>query len=230
MDEQSEVLTNSEGEKTLTQTQVNDIVRREKAAAAEKARREAEALYAPQLESLKYSNNNSGGAIEEALPELEEKLFKRFEERAKKADEEAREAANARALQDAVRDFEVKMELGKDKYDDFKNVMDEVSLAAFPRVILLASQLDNTAEVMYELAKNPAKLVYINSLANTDSEGKMAQKEMAKLSQSILHNEKAKSNNVKANEPLSNLKSSPVRADDGNMTIKDYRKLDWLRV
>lgn len=116
-----------------------------------------------------------------------------------------------------------KMEEGKGKYPDFEEVTADFSPAAYPQVTVLASQHDNLADIMYELNKNPRKLVDLHVLALTNKQ--MAQKEMAKLSQSIKQNETAVANNRQSPQPLSKMKASTVAGQDtGKRTISDMRK------
>jgi hypothetical protein len=116
-----------------------------------------------------------------------------------------------------------KMEQGKELYDDFEDVTSDFSPAAYPQVTIMASQYDNLPDIMYELNKNPRKLVDLHVLALTNPP--QAKKEMAKLSQSIKQNEQAVANNTKSPTPLSRLKSSKTAGQDtGRRTISDMRK------
>lgn len=234
MDDTEVVTTSPEGEKTLTQSQVNEIVRREKTAAAEKARREADAYHAQELSSLKNSNSSMGGVEQQITPEMEEKLYGRMVERDQKRIEaeqerhrQAEEAKHREEIEKVAQTFHMKMASGKDKFSDFDEVMNDFDLNAFPLVAFLAADMENTPDIMYELANNPGKLSQLNSLAKES--GKMAKKEMLKLSQSIAQNQQAKTNNVTTNAPLSRLKSSTVGADDGKMSLKDLKNQSWLK-
>lgn len=235
MDDTEVVTTSPEVEKTLTQSQVNEIVRREKIAAADRARREMEASHAQELSSLKSSPSSMGGVESQISPEMEEKMFNKMLERSQKLqkDEDERlrqveEAKHREEIEKVAQTFHMKMSSGKDKFSDFDEVMNDFDLNAFPLVAFLAADMENTPEIMYELANNPGKLSQLNSLAKES--GKMAKKEMLKLSQSIAQNEQAKTNNVTTNAPLSRLKSSTVGADDGKMTLKDLKNQSWLKV
>jgi hypothetical protein len=117
---------------------------------------------------------------------------------------------------------------GKDRYSDFDEVMTDFEPTAFPQVALLAAHLENTPDVMYELAKNPNKLVQINTLAERSP--KMAERMLKELSDSIIKNQEAVENTVLPKAPLSRLKSSTtVGADTGKMTVRDFKNQDWLK-
>lgn len=224
----------AEPEKTLSQSQVNEIVKREKAAAAEKARREAQAEYAVEMERLKTSQAQGMGGMAASNNNLDEtvdkavnaKLEKLQQEAARKA-MEAEDAKNKATLEETANKFHLKMGGGKDKFADFDEVMKDFEPGEFPAIAFLAAEMDNTAEIMYELANNPSKVAQLQILANQSV--KMARKEMTKLSQSIAQNQQAKTDNVTTAAPLSRLKSSTVGADSGKMGLKDYKNADWLK-
>jgi hypothetical protein len=224
-------------EKMLPQSQVNDIVKREKAQVAERVRREMEAEMAQKMQSSNMGGMSQGPDIEAMKQEMWNHVMQKAQEvdaqEAKKA-QEAQAAKETEDLQRAAQDFHFKMGAGKDKYSDFEEVMQDFDLYAFPRVAFLAAETGtdgqplDTAGIMYELAKNPSKLVYLNGLA-TDSP-KMAKKEIERLSQSIVKNQQALQGNVSPREPLQRLKSSSsVGADTGEMTLRDLKQQDWLR-
>ena len=217
----------SEVEKTLTQSQVNEIVKREKASTAERVRREMEASR-QQEASMSGSQNGMDQSA------MEEKIFNRIIEQAKKLEEEdlkrerdGQEAERRQQVEKVANEFWLKMKAGKDQYSDFDEVMTDFDPAAFPQLAFLSAGMENTAGIMYELSKNPSKLAQLNVLAERNP--KLAEREMKKLSESIVKNEEAKAENVSPNAPLSRLKSSNVGADTGKMSLKDYKNADWLR-
>lgn len=224
-------------EEMIAKSRVNDIVKREKAAAADKARREMEAMHAQELERLKASQAlNVGSSPIESDAQLEEKINKIFNDkvRAYQQEEEKRVQEEQQAklkagLEESFNHYMLKVEHGKSDFPDFNDVMKDFDLQAFPGVALLAGQMDNTAAIMYELAQNPMKVAHLHVLAQQSPE--MAKKELQRLSQSISKNQQAVADNVQTNAPLSRLKSSTVAgADTGQMGLKDFKNADWLRV
>jgi hypothetical protein len=99
---------------------------------------------------------------------------------------------------------------------------------AFPQLVYLAAQEENTPAIMYELAKNPMKLASLQTLAQTHPA--LAEKEMKKLALSISQNQQAVQGNVAAQPPLSRLKSSQNNGvDSGKMSVADFKNASWLR-
>jgi len=116
-----------------------------------------------------------------------------------------------------------KMAQGKELYDDFEEVTQDFSPAAYPQVTIMASQYDNLPDIMYELGKNPRKLVDLHVMALSNPP--QAKKQMAALSASIKQNEQALASNQKSPTPLSRMKASKAAGQDtGRRTISDMRK------
>lgn len=106
--------------------------------------------------------------------------------------------------------------------EGFDKKMRSFNHAAYNEVIYGAMQHDNTAEIMAEIYDNPEKGVVLKNLAQTDTAGfKVA---MEKLSKSIANNKAAKERGKSEREPLSQVKPNTVGADNGKMTVKDYKK------
>lgn len=202
-------------EKLLTQDEVNLIVGREKAQAAEKARKQAEAEF-------QSKNAQSLGG----MPVDKEALYGEFKDRfykdLQKEQEAQSEAELQRQWQSVVNDYNTKLVAGKDSYSDFDSVMREFNHGAYNNVVYGATQLSNTADVMYELANNPAKAAQLELLGKTDPKGFNVA--MKKLSDSIAANKGAQAaSSIK--EPLSQMKPSVMGAESGKKTIADYKKM-----
>jgi len=198
--------------KMLTQEEVNVIVGREKAAAAEKARRQA--LAEMQSQSVPQAID------EEAIyRRLQEKANKDAEERLKREEDERNQAA----WQELVGEYNSKLAAAKNSESDFDEVMRDFNHSAYNAVIAGATrEVPNTAEVMYELAKSPSKAASLDNLAYRDY--KAFTKELKKLSESITKNKEAAKNTSKAPEPLSQIKPSVMGADNGQASYQDLRK------
>lgn len=159
-------------------------------------------------------------AIQQQVMQLLQK--KSQEEEAKRQQEQLEKEVNEVAQQ-----YFGKMAQGKELYEDFEAVTAEFDPAAFPQLVFLANQSDNTAAIIYELQKNPAKLAQLAFLVEKSPQ--MARNELAKLSQSIKTNEEAKRTVQQAQDPLNRLKPSPVGTDNGMKTVRDYKAADFLR-
>lgn len=124
--------------------------------------------------------------------------------------------------QNIVNTFMSKMEQGKSKYPDFDQKISTLGdLKNIPAIVQLAASVDNTHDVMYDLAENPQKIVDLISLAQINPQ--LAYAQAHKLSASIKANEEA-SQQVNPSAPLSQLKSS-VNTDNGqkNTSISYFK-------
>lgn len=202
-------------------------------AAQEKTHTQADVDRAVQARLARERNNsqNMGGMQQQPAFDKESLMQEMAQMMQQKQDEQrdTYEKEQQKAQVDEIaKSYLEKMSQGKDLYDDFEEVTQDYSPAAYPQVTIMASQYDNLPDIMYELGKNPRKLVDLHVLALTNPP--QAKKEMAKLSQSIKQNEQALVNNVKSPSPLSKLKSSAVAGQDtGKKTIKDLRKESRFR-
>lgn len=225
----------AEPEETLSKARVNEIVKREKALAADKVRREMEAQHAQEIESLKAAQPQSAATptqapdIRQTVQQLLNEEIQRYQAEQERSAKEAHEAQIKAELEKSAQQYLLKVEQSKKDIPDFDDVMKDFDLGAFSGVALLAGQLENPAAVMYELAQNPLKVAQLHSLVQ--SSPMMAKKEMQKLADSITKNKQALEANVTTNAPLSRLKSSTVvGGDSGEMGLKDMKKAPWNRV
>lgn len=136
------------------------------------------------------------------------------------------EKAGQKAVaQKIMNDFTTKMASGYEKYPDFEDKMKDFGLAEVTEVVQLATNTENTADVMYELANNPGKVGSI--LALYQKSPRLAMKAVAELSKSIKDNESAKGGT--SVKPLSQIKSTTTAVDSGTPSVRDYFKQDWIR-
>jgi hypothetical protein len=148
---------------------------------------------------------------------------------AKMAEEKQRQEQEAleKEVNEVAKSYFGKIAQGKEAFEDFDAVTASFDPAAFPQLVYLATQTDNTAAIIYELQKNPAKLAQLSVLV--DKSPQMARTEIAKLSQSIKTNEDAKKNLKEAQDPLNRLKPSVAGTDNGKMNLRDLKKSPHLR-
>ncbi len=223
-------------EEMIAKSRVNDIVKREKAAAADKVRREMEALHAQEVERLRaqqpVSREQSPTSNEDLRAQMRQLMMEeaqKFEEEEEKRRYEAEQAELKQQLEKSAHQYLLNVEQGKSEFPDFDEVMKDFDMRNFSGVALLAGQMENTAAIMHELAQNPGKVAQLHILAQQSP--LMAEKEMKKLAASISKNQQAANNNIQTNAPLSRLKSSTVAgADTGQMGLKDFKNADWLKV
>ncbi|MGB8806433.1 MAG: hypothetical protein WCC83_01110 [Candidatus Rickettsiella isopodorum] len=134
--------------------------------------------------------------------------------------------ANEWQAQQIAQQFLGKLSLAKDKYPDFEETLTNLEVHKFPEVVQLANNFDNTADIMYELGKNPSKAVILKQLAQLNP--KMGALEIQRLSDSIKQNQSAKQTSS-AKPPLTQLTPSITKTDNDPITVNDYRHQPWLR-
>lgn len=121
-----------------------------------------------------------------------------------------------------AQDFYKKIETGKSEFPDFEEKMKELNYAELPEIVEMATHMDNTAAVMYELNENKWKMGNILSLMQRSPQ--LAFSEMKRLSESIKQNKNAQYES-QPKSPLSQLRASSQGMDRGGvLTVSDYRK------
>lgn len=204
-------------EKMVPQSKVNDIV----AAKLHKEREALEAQYRGQQSTGSMGGMQSQSSFDKDA--LMEEMKSTWRAEIEKQQREAMEAQQRAQIDALAKDYLEKMKQGPELYEDFQEVTKGFSPAKYPQVTILAGQMENTADIIYELKKNPQKLTHLHVLALTDEEE--AQAEMTRLSKSIKRNEEALANNTKSPTPLSKIKSSARAGQDtGKRTVSDMRK------
>ncbi len=221
-------------EKMVPQSRVNEIVAREKAQMAERTRQMMMEEFGQRQAQVGQSGNAMGGmpgldidqirrqVHQDVMREMQESQIKRDQELADKAAREKYEAE----MKNVVENYHRKVSTGKDSYEDFEKVVGDVDISEFPRVAILASQLDNTADVMYDLAKNPLKMAQLDVLAERSPN--QAMKMLKSLADSIQQNRTAMQQRGITQAPLSRMKSSAgAGTGSGEMSLADFKRADY---
>lgn len=218
-------------EKMLSQSEVNSLIAREKQAAANRARQEVEREYQQRLEQMQQQaqGGGQGDQREHTGPTQAEAdtLYQQVQERFNR---EMQERQFQQEITNIANNYHAKIEHGKKNYEDFDKITENFDPGAFPQLIYLVSGIDNAADIIYDLSKNPNKLAAIDLLAQRSP--KMAHAELMKLSGSISQNMQARSENEQnpVAQPLSPLTPSRVSAgSNGPMSVSDLRQQRWLR-
>lgn len=218
---QAEPIVQQTAEKMLPQSQVNDIVsnaKREAAARAVEAYKRQQAEQSPSLSS-QYQEQGTRVSSEDDIKRVANDEIKRhFGELQREAEERAQmEAANR-----IVGQFKDKIVAGKDKFSDFESVTGNVAMQYYPNVVqLLAEQVDNTADVLYHLAKNRDKLYRLESLSAHNPADAIY--EIKRLADSIKSNDLG-SNVKEANAPLSQQRPSNTGTESGSLSWSDLKR------
>ncbi len=229
---QSETVAPVAEPKTLTQEEVDRVVKREKAelAAREaKIRQELQAAHAAELDKLKTGQTAALGGMTGSVDT--EKLYQDFStkfQRDLRAQQDAIAAEAREAEMRRVADtYFSKLKAAKERYNDFDEIMGDFEHEAFPQIVHAVSGMENAGDIMYELSKNPLKLQQIDYWLNKMPNRGMV--ELQKLADSISQNRAAAAEYEPTNPPLSETRPSNVGADRGNMTLEDLKQADWLK-
>ena len=196
-------------EKTLTQSQVNKIVAREKREAEQKAARAYEQRLAEHsAENVKNNGENANNNLSSS-------------QIAKLVREEAARLAATQYATTVANAFESKIRQAIHADPDFSDDYDALNIEAHPRLVMMTNELENTADVIRDFARNPSKLANELLLANSGGE-ELAKRELSRLSSSIKTN-KAALSQKKAPAPLGQIKSSSTTEVDDTHSIKSFR-------
>ena len=209
-------------ERSFRQSEVNELIGREKARAAERAvedykRRQSE-------QSGQYSSNqqqnptSQSNSPEDHIRKIVAEETQRQREAWEQQNLQRTQEQQARTIADK---FWSKMAAGKEKYSDFDKVTSDIEYGNFVNTVqILAEHVENSADVLYELAKDRFKLGQLENLSYLSPKDAIIQAQ--RLSQSIKDNEKAA--NVRLpNEPLSQLRPSINGTDSGVLSMRDLR-------
>lgn len=210
----------SAAEKYVPQSEVNKVVGREKQEAYQRGRQEALAdLQKTQSSSMNseapQGGQNAGmGGVQPLGQDDARRIY---------AEEFHKQNQLTQANQ-IVADFTKKLDAGKSKYPDIESTVASLNLAQNPHIVQWSHELgiDNIADVVHEFKENPSK--YANLLTLSYAAPAAGKDALKKLSDSIKQNETATANAPSINEPLSQIKPSPIGTDTGKRTIRDLRK------
>lgn len=232
--EQSQVETVSESrpaapvEKMVPQSKVDEIVTNAKRASYDRGKQESMQEYtkSQQPKSSDYSFGGIQQMSEDKLKTLMEDIAKKAaKENIHQLQQQMMEEAAHKQNQTIINKFVDKMSEGSQRYPDFDKTVASLDLKSIPDIILLATEVDNTADVMHELANNPYKIGNILALKDTPHLARLA---MNKLSESIKQNQQGKQEPY-VREPLSQIKSTNIGPNNGDLSVSDLRKAPWLR-
>jgi len=129
-----------------TQAEINEIVGRERFNSAEKVRRELEAKHKAEIEKLKLGETQAVGGmkgsenvdIDEIYQQVSTKMQADMDSKATQAEVEARQSE----MQRVADTYFSKLKSGKDKYEDFDDVLGDFEHAAFPQLVHAVSGLE----------------------------------------------------------------------------------------
>jgi len=210
-------------EKMIPASRVEELIKKAKLKGRDAMQDELEALRAENSQ-LKSGGGSMGGmAAPIDVDALRKEILGDFRNQLQQDEETRVQAELEKEAQKMADDYRARMSSGKDYHEDFEEIMADFNPSAFPNLVYLATQTENTPSVMYELMKNPSKLATIAVLSTQDP--KLAQRQINQLSASIKANEQAKAAEKEVQSPLSHMQSSPAGRDNGDTSIADYKRM-----
>lgn len=206
-------------ERLFKQSELNEIVGRAKHDAVESFKRQQQTQYAQQAPQSNQAQSSKSLSEDDVKRLTSEELSRQRDQWTR----EAQEKADADIAQRIVNSYKEKIAPGKEKYEDFEAVTNNVDMRYYPNVVqLLAEYVDNSHDVIYELAKNRTKLYQLESTCAHNPQDAIY--EIKRLSDSIKANESS-SQMKHANSPLSQQRPSNTGTDSGGtLSMKDLKR------
>jgi hypothetical protein len=208
----------------ISKRRAEELVKKAKLKGRDSMQAELDALKAENAQ-LKNSAGSMGGMPVPVDQEaIKEQIMNDLRKQMQDASEKRAQEELDKEAQKIAQTYHGKMSSGKDQFEDFEEVMADFNPAAFPNLVYLASQVDNTPAVMRELMQNPSKLAAVTIMSERDPAA--AQRMIAKISSSIVANDQAKAAERDVAQPLNRMSSSPTGKDNGTPnSVRDYKRM-----
>jgi hypothetical protein len=209
-------------EKMIPVSRVEELVKKAKLKGRDAMQDELEAMRA-ENEQLKSGGSMGGMAAPVDVDALRQQILSDLKDTFQQESEKRAQDELQREAEKLAGEYHSRMTAGREQFEDFDDVMADFNPAAFPNLVYLATQVDNTPAVMYELMKSPNKWATAAVLADRDPQA--AQNMINRISTSIKANEQAKAQEKQVSEPLSRMQSSPTGQDSGSMGLQDFKRM-----
>jgi len=208
--------------KMIPAHRVEELIKKAKLKGRDAMQNELETLRG-ENEELKSGGSMGGMAAPMDPEQMRKQIYDQIMGDFQSQDEERIQGELKKEAERMASDYRTRMDGGKEIHEDFDEIMADFNPAAFPQLVYLATQTENTSAVMYELMKNPNKLATLTVLSERDPNA--ASNMINKLSASIKANEQAKAAEKEVQSPLSRMQSSPAGRDSGDMSVADYKRM-----
>ncbi len=211
-------------QKAITQEELDRVVKREKAETAARVRQELELAHRAELEKLKTGQTqNLGGMTDSVDPnKIYEQVAGKFREEMQLEQDRQAKAQHEAEMKRIADNYFSKLSTGKDRYNDFDEMVGDFDHTAFPQLVWAVSGMDNAADVIYELNKSPAKLEQIDYWLNKSPTKGL--KMLHTFSDSIRQVQTAENEYEPTNPPLSQVKPSNAGADSRTGSLEDLKR------
>ena len=217
-------------ERLYNSKEMSVIIAREREKAKEKGRREAlmelQQEQQPQEQQAQVAQQPqaqvSQGGMQALSPEqvqqmMQQELPKMMEQHVSQMKQEQ-----------VVNSFVQKMKAAEEQHPGLEEELNHLNWKDHrtSALAMMANDMENTGDIMRELLDHPSKFGDLLNLV--DSQPHLAAKQLFSLCNSIKQNQKAASENKRAQEPLSQMKPSlNAGMDNGTASVSDFRKMRW---
>lgn len=205
-------------ERLFKQSELNEIVGRVRQEAAESTRRQLQNQQSQQPQPVQTPATNKTLSEDDVRKLTSQELERQREAWIK----ETQEKTDAQTAERIVASYKEKISPGKEKYQDFEAVTGNLDMRYYPNVVqLLADHVDNSHDVLYDLAQHRTKLSQIEHLCGHNPQDAIY--EIKRLSDSIKANESTV-NSKQPKAPLSQQRPSNTGTDSGaTLSVRDYK-------
>lgn len=193
---------------------VTRIVERERAKAYEKAKRDMMANAGDTAQGF--------GMTQEEIRKLAQQEAMQYISQQKQQAEQEKQHAQ---MEKVVGSFVNKIEAASEQHPALKEKLSSIDFESFAPIVALATDLDNTADIMANLVDDPMKMSSLLTLLR--EQPKMAAKAVYDLSQSLRQNDAALAKNLQqANAPFDTIQRSGNMSQGGEegLSVDDFRK------
>lgn len=215
--------------KSFSSDAVKKVVEREKAKAFERGKREALMELQNQADGTQepmqqpQGQNIGLGGMKQMTPEDVERMI------AERAPQALQSHVQKLQQEQMVNTFVQKMQLAEQEHPGLEQELNNLNYND-PRMhsfIAMANQMENTGDIMKEVLDNPTKMEALLNMAH--NQPYQAQKALKSLSDSIKTNKQGKAEEVKARDPMSQIRSSTTSGNkeqsQHDMSQEDLRRL-----
>lgn len=209
-------------QRTYTDNDVNDIVARKKQAAYDKGYNEA-------IRTSQTPNQTSTQTSQSVTPDLDRLVTEKVAQIAEQQRSFESSRYYEQEAQKVAASIHSKMLDAKSRYADYDDVVQEPVISQFPDIVILANEIDNGGDLLYDLMKNPTKLTSLQQtidMARKNNQSYLwnaARQQANQIASSIKANIDGVANKPAVSAPLSQMKSSNV-GDTGKKSFNDLRR------
>ena len=222
-------------ERLYPENEVNKLIGRKKTEVAEKVARETEERVTRELEerykSQTQTNSHANVVNEDAIvSKVTNALQQQYQERQRKETEARIQAEMQKDAENYITHVQkVSVPAEEDKAGFLHIPTDGRDEYADLKLMIGRLNLENTPEILEEIARKPKKL---NELSSAAERGKLkiVNGMLKEISDSLTERKEALNSRPNIKSPVTSLKPSTSSSSSRPMTIKDWKNTDWSRI